>query len=56
MPKNVDWVKLVKDQSQIAAVNGAAVGIGVTMICPLILLLRRKRQSSECFYPDGFSS
>src|SRR5690606_34634519 len=36
MPKGLDWVALVRSSKpMVAAVNGAAVGIGVTMCLPM---------------------
>ncbi len=36
MPKGVDWVTLVRNSKpMVAAINGAAVGIGVTMCLPM---------------------
>ena len=40
MPAGVDWIKLVRESKPIiAAVNGAAVGIGVTMILPFDVII-----------------
>ena len=40
MPAEVDWVSLVRDSKPLlAAVNGAAVGIGMTMILPFDVIL-----------------
>src|SRR5207247_1970967 len=44
MPKDVDWVGLVRGAKPlIAAVNGAAVGIGMTMILPFDVILASQR-------------
>ena len=43
MPKNVDWVALIRESKpMIAAVNGAAVGIGITMILPFDIIMASK--------------
>ena len=40
MPANLDWVGLIRrSKPMIAAVNGAAVGIGMTMILPFDVIL-----------------
>ena len=40
MPAGVDWISLVRESKPIiAAVNGAAVGIGVTMILPFDMIV-----------------
>jgi enoyl-CoA hydratase/carnithine racemase len=40
MPANVDWIKLTRSSKpMIAAVNGVAVGIGVTMILPFDIIV-----------------
>jgi enoyl-CoA hydratase/carnithine racemase len=40
MPRDVDWIGLARDSKPlIAAVNGAAVGIGMTMILPFDVIL-----------------
>lgn len=40
MPANVDWIKLARSSKPlIAAVNGVAVGIGVTMILPFDIIV-----------------
>jgi enoyl-CoA hydratase/carnithine racemase len=44
MPADVDWVGLVRDSKPlIAAVNGAAVGIGMTMILPFDVIVASER-------------
>lgn len=44
MPANVDWVRLVRESKPlIAAVNGAAVGIGLTMILPFDVIVASEK-------------
>jgi enoyl-CoA hydratase/carnithine racemase len=44
MPPDVDWITLVRESKPlIAAVNGAAVGIGMTMILPFDVILTSER-------------
>src|SRR5262245_48029211 len=44
MPKDVDWVGLLRRSKPIlAAVNGAAVGIGMTMILPCDVILASEK-------------
>jgi enoyl-CoA hydratase/carnithine racemase len=44
MPPDVDWVALTRDSKPlIAAVNGAAVGVGMTMILPFDLIVASER-------------
>src|SRR3954463_3612227 len=44
MPEGLDWVAFVRDAKPlIAAVNGAAVGVGMTMILPFDVILASER-------------
>ncbi|MDP6978261.1 MAG: enoyl-CoA hydratase-related protein [Myxococcota bacterium] len=44
LPAGLDWVKLVRESKPVvAAVNGAAVGIGLTMILPCDVILASER-------------
>jgi enoyl-CoA hydratase/carnithine racemase len=44
MPPDVDWIALVRESKPlIAAVNGAAVGIGMTMILPFDVIVASER-------------
>ena len=44
MPAHIDWVKLCRESKPlIAAVNGAAVGIGMTMILPFDVILASEK-------------
>ena len=44
MPPDVDWVALARESKPlIAAVNGAAVGIGMTMILPFDVIVASER-------------
>jgi enoyl-CoA hydratase/carnithine racemase len=44
MPAHIDWVKLCRESKpMIAAVNGAAVGIGMTMILPFDVILASEK-------------
>lgn len=55
MPKGLDWVALCRrSKPLIAAVNGAAVGIGITMILPFdVILASRKAKFSMAFIKVG---
>jgi enoyl-CoA hydratase/carnithine racemase len=44
MPAHIDWVKLCRESKPlVAAVNGAAVGIGMTMILPFDVILASEK-------------
>src|SRR5207245_5671453 len=44
MPAGLDWVRLLRESKPlIAAVNGAAVGIGMTMILPFDVIVASER-------------
>jgi enoyl-CoA hydratase/carnithine racemase len=44
MPRDVDWVALARESKPlVAAVNGAAVGIGMTMILPFDVIVASER-------------
>src|SRR5438309_2731157 len=44
MPAGLDWVRLVRESKPlIAAVNGAAVGIGLTMILPFDMIVASEK-------------
>ncbi len=51
MPKNVNWVKLIRESKpMIAAVNGAAVGIGITMILPFDIIMASEKAKFGMFF------
>ena len=51
MPAGLDWVQLCRDSKPlIAAVNGAAVGIGMTMILPFDVLLASETARFGMFF------
>src|SRR3954454_20306527 len=51
MPSGLDWVQLCRDSKPlIAAVNGAAVGIGMTMILPFDVLLASEQARFGMFF------
>ena len=44
MPAGVDWLEIIRESKPIiAAVNGAAVGIGITMILPFDIIITTER-------------
>ena len=55
MPASVDWIKRVRESKPIiAAVNGAAVGIGITMILPFdIIVVSEKAKLGFVFVKMG---
>ena len=51
MPADVDWVRLVRSSKpMIAAVNGAAVGIGMTMILPFDVIVASRDAKFGMFF------
>ena len=51
MPKNVNWVQLIRESKpMIAAVNGAAVGIGITMILPFDIIVASDKAKFGMFF------
>ena len=54
MPAGLDWVKMARDSKPlIAAVNGAAVGIGMTMILPFdVIIASDKSKFGMLFMTD----
>jgi len=51
MPKDIDWVRLMRESKPIvAAVNGAAVGIGMTMILPCDVILASDKAKFGMFF------
>ena len=51
MPKDVDWVRLCRtSKPMVAAVNGAAVGIGVTMILPMDVIVASEKAKLGMFF------
>jgi enoyl-CoA hydratase/carnithine racemase len=51
MPKDVDWVRLCRESKPIvAAVNGAAVGIGMTMILPCDVIVASDKAKFGMFF------
>src|SRR3954470_24871471 len=51
MPAGLDWVQLCRDSKPlIAAVNGAAVGIGMTMILPFDVLIASESARFGMFF------
>jgi enoyl-CoA hydratase/carnithine racemase len=51
LPRGLDWVELVRESKPlIAAVNGAAVGVGLTMILPFDVLVASERARFGMFF------
>src|SRR4051794_37061091 len=51
MPADVDWVELCRESKPlIAAVNGAAVGIGLTMILPFDVIVASEKAKFGMFF------
>ena len=51
MPKDVDWVRLCRSSKPlVAAVNGAAVGIGLTMILPFDVIVASDKAKFGMFF------
>ena len=51
MPKHVNWVKLIRESKpMIAAVNGAAVGIGITMVLPFDIIMASEKAKFGMFF------
>src|SRR5262249_33218837 len=51
MPKGLDWVELLRSSKpMVAAVNGAAVGIGMTMILPCDVIVASEKSKFGMFF------
>src|SRR5437868_14988719 len=51
MPAGLDWVRLVRESKPlVAAVNGAAVGIGMTMILPFDVIVASEKAKFGMFF------
>ena len=51
MPTHVNWVKLIRESKpMIAAVNGAAVGIGITMVLPFDIIMASEKAKFGMFF------